>query len=309
MENEKKEIRKGPKTIGTIILATLIVVGLIAGSVWGIDAIKYVSTDDAAIDGRQVKLSSKLLGRISKISTNEGARVNENDLLVTLDVTDLQAQEKQATAALASARQNLALSKINRDKTKSDTDRVAKLYANAATTREAYDHAVNALEASEAQLSLAQAQVDTSAAQLGVINAQILNATIRTPISGTVNRITLHEGDLAQPGQTILDVNNLDDIWVTANLEETKIGRIKTGAKVKITVDAYPHRAFDGTVEMIRAGIVAPAFQIGEFTKTTQRIPVKIKLARTNEGFILLPGMSAEVKIRTTTALPTALGN
>jgi membrane fusion protein (multidrug efflux system) len=233
--------------------------------------------------------------------------VNENDLLVTLDVTDLQAQEKQATAALASARQNLALSKINRDKTKSDTDRVAKLYANAATTREAYDHAVNALEASEAQLSLAQAQVDTSAAQLGVINAQILNATIRTPISGTVNRITLHEGDLAQPGQTILDVNNLDDIWVTANLEETKIGRIKTGAKVKITVDAYPHRAFDGTVEMIRAGIVAPAFQIGEFTKTTQRIPVKIKLARTNEGFILLPGMSAEVKIRTTTGLPDFL--
>jgi len=229
MPNEKKEIRKGPKTVGTVILATVIVVGLIAGSVWGIDAIKYVSTDDAAIDGRQVKLSSKILGRIGSISTNEGDKVNENDVLVTLDETDLKAQEKQASAALASARRNLALTKINRDKTKNDSDRVAKLYANAATTRESYDHAVNAIDAAEAQLSLAQAQVDTAAAQLGVIAAQIMNATVRTPISGTVNKITLREGDLAQPGQTILDVNNLDDIWVTANLEETKIGKIKIG--------------------------------------------------------------------------------
>lgn len=309
MANEKKEIRKGPKVAGTIILVTLAVVGVIAGSTWGLDAIKYVSTDDASIDGRQVKLSSKILGRIKTISTDEGAKVSENDVLVTLDDTDLKAQEKQAAASLASARQNLALSRINRDKAKSDSDRVSKLYSGEATTREAYDHALNATEAAEAQLSLAQAQVDTAAAQLGVINAQLLNATIRTPIAGTVNKITLREGDLAQPGQTILDVNNLDDIWVTANLEETKIGRIRNGAEVRITVDAYPHRAFRGTVEMIRSGIVAPSFQIGEFTKTTQRIPVKIRFSNPGNGATLLPGMSVEVKVRTTTALPDILGN
>jgi membrane fusion protein (multidrug efflux system) len=119
-----------------------------------------------------------------------------------------------------------------------------------------------------------------------------------------VEKITLNAGDLAQSGQTILSVNNLESVWVTANLEETKIGKIVVGAEVRINVDAYNGRPFQGEVEMIRSGIVPPAFQIGEFTKTTQRVPVKIRFDAPLEGATLLPGMSVEVKIRTTTKLP-----
>ena len=87
-------------------------------------------------------------------------------------------------------------------------------------------------------------------------------------------------------------------------MEETDIARVKSGAQVRITVDAFGRREFPGTVEMIYAGIVAPAFQIGEFTKTTQRIPVRIRFADGTDSLRLLPGMSVEVKIRTPTEVP-----
>jgi len=169
---------------------------------------------------------------------------------------------------------------------------------------ENFDHAQKALDVSKAQYTLAQASVDTSAAQLGVLEAQLLNVSISTPIDGTVEKVSLNPGDLAQPGQTILSVNNLGSVWVIANFEETKIGRIRVGAPVKITVDAYGGRVFEGKVEMIRAGIVPSAFQIGEFTKTTQRVPVRISFRSLPEAAALLPGMSVEVKVRTTAALP-----
>ena len=119
-----------------------------------------------------------------------------------------------------------------------------------------------------------------------------------------MEKVTLNPGDLVQPGQTILSVNNLQSVWVIANFEETKIGRIRKGAPVLVTVDAYPGRPFDGIVDMIRAGIVPSAFQIGDFTKSTQRVPVRITLQSIGEGDILLPGMSVEVKVRTPAAMP-----
>ena len=149
-----------------------------------------------------------------------------------------------------------------------------------------------------------QAQAATSEAQIGVIHAHLKDNSIPTGIRGTVDTIAQEEGDVTQPGQTILTVNDLDNLWITANIKETEIARVRPGAKVKITVDAFRKIPLEGAVEKIYAGIVPPAFQIGEFTKTTQRIPVRIHLINLPDmealtGLRLLPGMSVEVKIST----------
>jgi len=306
-------IRKGPRVLGTLILIILILAGISFGAVRGLEALKYVGTDDAAVDCKQVNISSRILGRIESIRAEEGQQVREGDILITLEAADLHAQETQAQAQVAYARQNLVLAGISQDKARDDADRIQNLYNNGAATRESWEHAKSALNAARAQVSLAQAQVDTSLAQLGVIESQLLNTRIRTPMDGTVYRVALSAGDVVQPGQTILSVNNLEDIWITANMEETKISRVRPGARAVITVDALGRRTFSGTVEMIRSGIVAPAFQIGEFTKTTRRIPLKIRFdtpvaAESGaEGTPLVPGMSAEIKIRTPRPLPEFL--
>jgi membrane fusion protein, multidrug efflux system len=300
-----KKIRKGPKILGRTILLVAAAAALCYGAYYWAESAAYVGTDDAAVDGRQVKLSSKTLGRIARIDASEGAKVKAGQVLVVLEDKDLKAQEAQAAASLAYARQNLTVAKIALDRSQEDFDRASKLYSAAATTKENYDHARKALDAAQAQCDLAQASVDTSSAQLGVIETQLLNVRIASPIDGTVEKVTIFPGDLAQPGQAILSINNLDSVWVTANLEETKIGRIGVGSKVRMTVDAYPGRVLEGHVEMIRPGIVPSAFQIGEFTKTTQRIPVKIAFDSPLEGLTLVPGMSVVAKFRTGAALPS----
>jgi len=299
-----KKARKGPRVVGTIILVVVILAGVIYGASWWMDSVAYVSTDDAAIDGRQVKLSSKMLGRIRTVTAAEGEKVHAGQVLITLDDSDLRAQEGQALASLAYARSNLTVARVSMDRTSEDFDRARNLYSAQATTKENLDHAQRGLEAATAQYNLAQTAVDTANAQLQGIETLLTNVRISTPIDGTVEKVTLNPGDLVQPGQTILSVNNLDSVWVIANFEETKIGRIRPGAPVRIAVDAYPGRQFDGTVDMIRAGIVPSAFQIGEFTKTTQRVPVRITLLSVKAGDIILPGMSVEVKVRTAAALP-----
>jgi len=296
-------VRKGPNVVGGIILAVVIIAGATWGTLRFIDTVTYVSTDDAAVDGTQVSVSAKILGRVAEIPVAEGDSVKAGDLLARLDDADMKAQEAQVIASLNTARKSLALAKVNLDNSESDLDRVNALYANGAATREARDHSRNAQAAANAQYELAQAQVDAASAQLGVVETQLLNTEIRSPIDGTVDHVTADVGDVVQPTQKLVTVANLADLWVTANLEETKIARVKAGAPVKITVDAWKDIPFTGTVETIRAGIVAPAFQIGEFTKTTQRVPVKIRF---DPEFLsgadaprLLPGLSVEVKVRT----------
>jgi membrane fusion protein (multidrug efflux system) len=294
----KKKSRRAPIVVGILVMLLLLGVGITFGALWIINSINYVSTDDAAIDGDHVNVSSKMLGRIEKVMVEEGSQVQAGQLLVLLDDVDLRAQETQALSSLNYARENLVLAKVNLDKTRDDFRRTETLFKGGAATREQYDHASSALETANAQYAIAQAQIATANAQLGVIQAQLLNTRIAAPISGTVSRKPLMPGELVQPGQTILSINDLKHVWVTANLEETKIGRFKVGAPVNINVDAYSSYVFTGRVSQIGAAIVPPPFSIGEFTKTTQRVPVRIEFASIPDGVVLLPGMSVEVKIK-----------
>jgi membrane fusion protein (multidrug efflux system) len=292
-----KKARKRPVLFGTLILILLVGTGLVLGSLWLLDAINYVSTDDAAIDGDHVDVSAKMLGRIAKLTAQEGDKADPGQLLVLLDDTDLRAQEAQATASLNYAKRNVELSKINLDRAQSDADRARTLFGTGAMTKEQNDHAANALDAASAQYAIALAQVDTADAQLGVLENQLLNTRITSPISGVVAKKSLMPGDVVQPGQTIYSINDLDSVWVTANFEETKIGRIAIGAPVQINVDAFGGKAYAGKVVLIGAGILTPPFSIGDFTKTTQRVPVRISLDKRQSS--LIPGLSVEVKVKT----------
>jgi len=106
-------------------------------------------------------------------------------------------------------------------------------------------------------------------------------------------------GQLVQPAQTLFSIVSTDDIWVVANVKETDIGKIKTGDKVDIEVDAYPGKKIEGKVESISAAtgarfaLLPPDNATGNFTKVVQRVPVKIRLdASAGKQLPLRPGMS-----------------
>ncbi len=294
----KTNERKKPVILGVIILIVLVTAGLITGFFLLSDAVNFVSTDDAAIDSDHAAVSPKMLGRIRTLLASERDKVKAGQLLVELDSDDLKAQEVQAVASMKYAKQNLNLARVSLDRARDDFQRTKSLFDSGVSTREQYTHASKTLETAEAQYSIAQAQIETSKAQLGIIETQLGNTKIMAPISGVIAKKLFMPGDIVQAGQSIYLINDLDFLWVTANFEETKVSHIRLGAEAEIYIDAYPGRPFKGRVTRIAAGIVSPPFSIGEFTKTTQRVPVRIEFDKIPESLIILPGMSVEVKIK-----------
>jgi membrane fusion protein (multidrug efflux system) len=274
-----------------------------------IDSRDYISTDDAYVDGNRVSISSKILGRIVSLAVAEGDTVRQGQVVIRLDDTDLRAQHAQAASALALAKETIHLAQVTLDKAQTDFQRTSVQFKETIVPKEQFDHAQAELDAAKARLAIAHAQVATSQAQVGIIEAQLLNTTIAAPMTGVVAKRWLLEGDIAQPGQAIYSVYDLQHIWVTANYEETKLGTIAFGDSVDISVDSYPDVKFHGTV-IQKGTFTASQFSLipannasGNFTKITQRVPIKISIEQQavssqQPRLDLLMGMSVEVKIK-----------
>jgi membrane fusion protein (multidrug efflux system) len=305
--SKKRSPGKRRIVVPAVIIA---VIAVVVASYWYLYRRGYVSTNDAFIDGDPVTVGPKILGRIAWLGADEGDGVRQGQELVRLDDAGLKAEEAQAQADLALTEQSLPLAKIGLERAQTDFDRVQVQYRDNVVPQEDFDHARQALELAKAQYAVAQGRVTASRAHLAVVEAQLGNTLIVSPISGVVARKWMMPGDIAQPGQPIFTIYDLHDIWVTANLEETKLASISVGSPVRISVDAYPGREFSGKVLLIGAAtasqfsLIPPNNASGNFTKVTQRVPVKISVdlpetASDVAGAGLLPGMSAVVKVRT----------
>ncbi|PYU29298.1 MAG: HlyD family secretion protein [Acidobacteria bacterium] len=156
--------------------------------------------------------------------------------------------------------------------------------------------------ATQARARAAIATVQQKRAALDKAQLDLQYCTITAPVTGVVNK-RVEVGMNVQPGQTLLSVVPLDDVWITANFKETQLRRMKIGQRVTISVDAYG-REYQGRVESI-AGATGAQFSLlppenatGNYVKVVQRVPVKIVLdAGENREHLLRLGMSVEPKI------------
>jgi membrane fusion protein (multidrug efflux system) len=334
-ENEQRS-GKRKKIRAYIALGLVIAAVVTAGWLWYRQYTKYYKTDDAYVDADRVAVSPKILGRITNIFAAEGDTVRQGMLLVTLDSSDLVAQHAQALTArdqaVAAMNQTLArytldeksirVQEINVEKAKEDLDRATQQWEGKVITKEQYDHTQKAYEASQAQLGASLAQLNVSKSQIGSAEATVKSAvaqisTVETllqntrilaPASGRIAKRWLLPGDVAQPGQSVLTITRDSVLWVTAFFEETKIGGIRDGQPAEFTIDAFPGALFRGKVFNIgtntagQFSLIPPNNASGNFTKVTQRIPVKISILEQNSEDTtvlrrLVSGMSVVVKI------------
>lgn len=127
--------------------------------------------------------------------------------------------------------------------------------------------------------------------------------TIQSPKAGVIDRVFVEEGEFLGEGRRVLMLHDPENTWVEANIKETQVRRLKIGQRVAIDVDAYPDDKFIGRVAKI-GGAATSSFALlptpnpsGNFTKVTQRIPVKITFEQRPRP--LAPGMMVEVEIDT----------
>jgi multidrug resistance efflux pump len=127
---------------------------------------------------------------------------------------------------------------------------------------------------------------------------------IEAPVSGFVAAIWTYPGAVVSPGQPILTISDSSNVWVMANIDETKLNRIRPGQAVEIKVDSLGGATLKGSVEGIAAATAATFSLLpqqnttGNFIKVIQVVPVKIAIENP-EHILLIPGTSVEVKIAT----------
>ena len=121
--------------------------------------------------------------------------------------------------------------------------------------------------------------------------------------TGIVGKKSVEVGTRVSPGQELLAVVPVDDIWVTANFNETQLRRMREGQRVTLKVDAFEHK-YEGYIQSLAAAsgarysLLPPENATGNYVKVVQRIPVRIRLKDgENSDHRLRPGMSVEPKV------------
>jgi membrane fusion protein (multidrug efflux system) len=337
MSAPENKINKKPAKIRAYIALSLVIIALVVfGWRWYREYNSYYSTDDAYIDADKVAVSSKILGRITTINADEGDTVRMGELLVSIDSSDLYSQLLQARAALGQAasaveqakaryeldQKNELVQEINVARSKEDFDRATAQYEGKVISKEQFDHAKKTAESAKAmvdaskaqvnvsnsQISVAESNTKTAVAQIAILETSLRNTRIFAPASGRVAKRWLLPGDIVQPGQPVFTITRDSLFYVMAYFEETKVEGIHDGKVAEFTVDAFPGMKITGKVINVGSNtaaqfsLIPPNNASGNFTKVTQRIPVKISIDKVqnekgNPPFQFVAGMSVLVKI------------
>lgn len=190
-------------------------------------------------------------------------------------------------------------------------NRYKNLLAQDAVTQQQYDGVKTEYEASKARYELllhqkqttalvkkeqtqrleqTEASIELAAAAVELARLNLSYTVILAPCSGTTGRKEVKEGQLIQPGQTLVDLVDENEKWVVANYKETQTAQIREGQPVEMEVDAVPGVVFRGTVKaMSRAtgasfSLIPQDNSAGNFVKVEQRIPVRIEFSKENRA-------------------------
>ncbi len=369
----------------TIFSVTVVLVAVGAGlGFWSFGGGAPTLKLPGIVETQQVRLSSKVGGRVARVAVAEGDVVEAGQPLVYFDLPELQAQKEQLEAKvraayaelerarngarpeekaaaqaayqaaqanylrikagarpqeIAQARAELASARAELKRSEHDLERSSTLYQRQAESRAAYDAALAARDRLHGEVNRLQARLDLllagsrpeeveeAAAKMGQakanydvlvagtraediaaaearhaelqarlreINVNLDEAVVKAPEKAVIEVLPVRTGDVAGPNQPVVRVLRADDLWVKVFVPETELGKVRLNQTVTVTVDAYPHKQFTGTVMQIAS--------VSEFTprnvqsaseRRHQVFAVKVRIA--DPQGVFKSGMAAEV--------------
>jgi membrane fusion protein (multidrug efflux system) len=162
------------------------------------------------------------------------------------------------------------------------------------------------IQATRARAAGAEARVKQMKAALAQAELNLERTMIKAPSAGAVSRKTVEVGQVVQPGQPLMALVSLSDVWVVANFKETQLRNMRDGLTAIIEVDALGGRKFKGRVDSLAAAtgakfsLLPPENATGNYVKVVQRVPVKIVLEPGQDpDHLLRPGMSVTPTVYT----------
>lgn len=298
-----------------------------------------------SVEAREIDIASRTGGRVTEVLVDEDDAVKRGQPLVRFDVSELEAQRAQAQAALAmaqarlrllehgaqvqditAARKALQAAEIRTESAKRELDRARKLESQEVIAPKALDDARTGVELAESELATRKAQleklvggarreeisaaaagVDQARAALAGVEDRLLDRELAAPIDAVVIHRLVEAGEVARPAAPVLVLGELAHPYLDVYVPEGRMGEARRGAPVEVRVDAWPGKAFRGTVAHVASS--------AEFTpKNVQTSDQRARLVfRTRidvedpEG-LLRPGMPGEALFLAPGALDAGAG-
>lgn len=244
------------------ILVFIIVVALLAYC--GMYAYDQANTLilQGEVDTKTVDLSSKVVGRVLKINVEKGDSVKKGDVLIELDTPEINAKAEQADAMLALAmaqqakvnngtrEEQIGMAKASFDVAKKTYDRMNRLHKEGVIPTQKLDEATAKYQAAKEQYTMlvngaqnedklsAAANVKRARGANAEVSSYLKENKIVAPIDGIVTEITVEEGELVGAGSPIVTIVDNSDCWVTFNLREDLLSKVKNGTELDVNIPA-----------------------------------------------------------------------
>lgn len=279
----------------------------------------HVSTDNAYVRGDITLISSRVPGAVTEVLVEDNWHVVPGQPLVRLDPNDYAVKLRemeagiklaieevdQRYAAVEAAQAAVKLAKSQYEQAKLDLKRNKALYEKGVASQELYDQADTDYKVAESQLGVVLKDLERAKAALGgeldgdeyertVVQKALaqkqeaeLNLSytiIKAPVEGFITRKSVEMGHRIQPGQPLMAIVKLDNIWIEANYKETQLTYVRIDQPVEIEANIYPGYIYKGRVQSISSGtgaafsLLPPENATGNWVKVVQRVPVKIIL-------------------------------
>ena len=292
------------------------------------------------VDVHQVELAFRVSGRIAAVKVQEGDKVSTGQVLAELDpvpfrtdVNSAKADVAQAHAQLdktrrgfrveevAQARATVAQRAADLENARVTLQRQQQLVAAGLVTHQQIDDAQARVHMSDAALAAAHEQLTlelhgsriediesqeallaSAQARLEKTQTALSDATLSAPSNGIISVRARELGAIVQAGQTVYTLTLNDPVWIRAYVAQPRLGRIKPGMSVKVTIDSMPRREYDGTV-----GFISPEAEFTPKTVQTEQVRddlvYRIRVIATDPDNVFRQGMPVTVLIAAT---PTA---
>ena len=308
-----------PKSRRSFMLRILLLVIVLAAIAWAIwyflDGRWYEGTDDAYVNGNIVQVTPEIAGTVVSIGADDGDLVHAGDVLVQFDRADADVGLARAEANLANtvrkvrglylsvtgAQADVAQREVALQKARADYDRRRALAKTGAISAEELAHARDTYDAARSALTTAQQQflnskvlvddtvvathpdVQAAAAQLRSAYLDDVRTTLRAPVDGYIAKRSVQVGQRVQPGEPLMAVVPLHQVWVDANFKETQLKQMRIGQPVEVVSDLYGDSVkYDAKVQSLGVG-TGSAFSLlpaqnatGNWIKIVQRVPVRV---------------------------------
>ena len=245
------------------------------------------------VEAVEVLVSAQVMGRITGLFADEGERVREGRLVVTIDDLLYRAQVEQARVTVESARSQSSVVKANLKGVHIALARTRKLLSTGSATQMQMDDVETQEDVLKAQQKVVRAQVVQAEAALQLAETQLAYTRVSVPVDGTVIHRNVEFGETVHPGSALMTLADLSTMEVKVYIPGPMLGKIRIGQQVDVITDSYPDQRFRGSVATIA--------DEAEFTpKNVQtrdervRLVYQVKVRVPNPDGILKTGMPVD---------------